>query len=130
MKIVGASESLKCKLMSGKFKDVALRWYMSLPRLSITSYQDLTRKMIHHFSSRKHRKVNATSMFNILQRPSETLRVYMVRFNVETIKVSHPNQEMFVGAFQNGLKVDHSDDHKETSAHQICWKKPLIWLTN
>ena len=38
MAIVAPSDSLKCKLMAGTFKDVALRWYMSLPRLSITSY--------------------------------------------------------------------------------------------
>lgn len=31
----------------------------------------------------------------------------MAGFNEETIKVSHPNKEIFVGAFQNGLKVDH-----------------------
>lgn len=30
MSIVGAFNSLKCKLMMGTFKDVALRWYMSL----------------------------------------------------------------------------------------------------
>lgn len=28
-------------------------------------------------------------------------------FNEDTIKVSHPNWEMFMGAFQSGLKVGH-----------------------
>lgn len=31
----------------------------------------------------------------------------MTRFNEETFKVSHPNQEMFVGVFQHGLKAGH-----------------------
>src|ERR1044072_425084 len=39
------------------------------------------------------------------QRPSESLRDFMARFNEETIKVSHPNQEIFVAAFQHGLKA-------------------------
>lgn len=30
---------------------------------------------------------------------------YMARFNEETIKVSHLNQEMFVGVFQHDLKA-------------------------
>ncbi|MCI42139.1 hypothetical protein A2U01_0063375, partial [Trifolium medium] len=36
--IIGAEEHLKCKLLSGTFKDAALRWYMNLPRNSITGY--------------------------------------------------------------------------------------------
>ena len=51
MAIVAPSDSLKCKLIAGTFKDVALRWFMSLPQLSITSYQDLTKKLIQHFSA-------------------------------------------------------------------------------
>lgn len=106
MEIVRASNSVKCKFMVGTFKDVALNWYMSHPRLSVSSYQDLTRKMVQDFSASKHRKVTTTSFFNVLQGPSESLQKYIARFNEETIKVSHP-KEMFVGAFQNGLKVDH-----------------------
>ena len=104
MPIVGASDSLKYKLIVGTFKDVALRWYMSLPRLSVISNQDLTKKMVQHVFASKHRKVTTTSLFNIHQGASESLREYMVRFNEETIKLSHPYQEMFIGAFQNGLR--------------------------
>jgi hypothetical protein len=32
---------------------------------------------------------------------------YLARFSEATIKVSNPNQEMFVSAFHNGLKVGH-----------------------
>lgn len=34
----------------------------------------------------------------------------MPQFNEETIKVSNPNQEMFVGVFQNILKADHFNE--------------------
>ncbi|MCI38757.1 hypothetical protein A2U01_0059986 [Trifolium medium] len=33
--IIGATKHLKCKLLSGTFKEAALRWYMNLPRNSI-----------------------------------------------------------------------------------------------
>jgi len=33
--VVGAAESLNCKLLEGTFKDVALRWYMNLLHFSI-----------------------------------------------------------------------------------------------
>lgn len=80
---------------------------MSLSRLSVTRYQDLTKIMVYNFSASKHRKVTTTSFFNVRERPSEYLQEYMVRLNKETIKVSHPNKEIFVGDFQNGLKADH-----------------------
>lgn len=68
-----------------------LRWYMSLPHHSVVSYQDLTKKMVHHFSVSKHCKVSTTSLFNVRQAQSESLREYSARFNEEIIKVSHPN---------------------------------------
>lgn len=36
--ITGAPDSLKWKLLSDTYKDTSLRWYMSLPKLSITNY--------------------------------------------------------------------------------------------
>lgn len=105
MAIVGASVSLKCKIMDGTFKEGALRRYMSLPRFSIINYQDLTKKIVQHFSTSKHRKVSTTSLFNVRQRHAESLQEYMEILNEETIKVSHRNQEMFVRAFQHNLKV-------------------------
>lgn len=48
-----------------------------------------------------------TKFFNIPQNPFEYLRKYLTRFNEVTINVVYPNQEMFIGAFKNGLKVGH-----------------------
>ena len=45
MAVVGAADSLKCKLLVGTFSNVALRWYIILPRFSIVSYQDMIRKL-------------------------------------------------------------------------------------
>jgi hypothetical protein len=104
MAVVGAPDSLKCKLLAGTLSDAALRWYMNLPQFSVLSYQDMTRKLIQQFSPSRHQKVPATSLFNVRQGHSESLRDYLARFNDTTIKVINPNQEVFVGAFQNGLR--------------------------
>jgi len=104
MAVVGATSSLKCKLLTGTFTDAALRWYMNLPRLSIVGYQDMTRKRIQQFSASKHRKLSSTSLFNVRQGQIESLRDYLARFNNATIKVINPNQEVFVGPFQNDLR--------------------------
>jgi hypothetical protein len=46
-------------------------------------------------------------MFSLRQGSFETLREYLARFSEATIKVSNPNQEMFVAAFHNGLRAGH-----------------------
>lgn len=74
MAIIGASDSLKCKLMDQTFKEGAFRWYMSLPRFSVNNYQELTKKIIQHFSVGKHRKMSTISLFNVQQRHPESLR--------------------------------------------------------
>jgi len=105
MAVVGAADSLKCKLLAGTFNDAALRWYMNLPRFSIISYHDMIQKLSQQFSASRHRKVSSNNLFNVRQGQSESLRNYLARFNDSTIKVSNPNQELFVGAFQNGLRA-------------------------
>jgi hypothetical protein len=108
--IIGASEHLKCKLLSNIFKDVALRWYMNLPKHSIENYADFHRKFLHQFAGSKHIQVTATSLFGIRQDQSEFLREYLARFSEATIKISNPNKEMFVAAFQNGLKAEQFNE--------------------
>jgi len=130
MAVVGAADSLKCNLLDGTFSDAALRWYTSLLRFSIISYQDMVRKLSQHAS--RHRKVSSNSMFNVRQGHSESLRAYLGRFNDSTIKVSNPNQELFVGAFQNGLRAGQfneslaqkpADSMEEIMAHAKCYIK-------
>jgi len=65
----------------------------------------MTRTLIQQFSANRDRKVSYTSLFNILQGENESLRDYLARYNEATIKVVNPNQELFVGAFQNGLRA-------------------------
>jgi hypothetical protein len=91
MAVVGAPDSLKCKLLAGTFSGTALRWYMNLPRFSILRYLNMTRKLIQQFSASRHRKVPATSLFNVRQGHNESLRDYLARFNDTTIKVINPN---------------------------------------
>jgi hypothetical protein len=108
--IIGTTDHLKCKLLSGTLKEAALRWYMNLPKHSIESWVDLQRKFIQQFSGSKHIKVTTTSLFATRQNHAKTLREYLARFSEATIKVSNPNQEMFVSTFHNGLKAGHFNE--------------------
>lgn len=39
MTIICVLDSLKCKVLSDIFKEASPRWFMNLPRISVTSYQ-------------------------------------------------------------------------------------------
>jgi hypothetical protein len=72
---------------------------------SVTGYTNFHKKLTHQFFGSKHVQVTATALFGIRQRHGESLREFLARFSEETIKVTNPNQEMFVVAFLNGLKA-------------------------
>ncbi|MCI22531.1 hypothetical protein A2U01_0043707 [Trifolium medium] len=83
---------------------------MNLPRNSITGYEDFHRKFINQLSGSKHVRVTATTLFGIHQGHNENLSEYLARFSEATIKVSNPNHEIFVAAFQNGLNARHFNE--------------------
>lgn len=110
MTTIEATNSLKYKLMVDTLKDVVLHWYMSLLRFFITNYHNLYMKVIYHFYTNKHKKVSTTSLFNVCQGNTKSLWEYLAHFDKETMKVSHPNQEIFIGDFQNDLKAGHFNE--------------------
>lgn len=83
---------------------------MGIPCAFITYYQELVRKLVHQFAASFHTKMSTSSMSNIRQDSSESLRDYLNRFNEVTIKVAPQNQEMFVGEFQNELRTGHFNE--------------------
>lgn len=117
MAIIGAPYSLKFKLLSRSFKDAALRWYTCLSRSSINNDQELVKKLVHHFAASHHRKMYPTTLFNIRQGPSKSLRDSLAHFNEATIKVVSPNQEIFFRVFKNGFKERH---FKESLAQKLA----------
>lgn len=78
--------------------------------------------MANQFAVYRHREMSATNMFNIHQDPTESLKKYFALFNEVTIKDVHPNQNMFVGAFQNELKVGFLLDPLPID-RQLHWRR-------
>lgn len=62
------------------------------------------------FRASCHRKMFIANMFKIRQGPSESLKDHLALFSEATIRVIPPNQEIFVGELQNGLKARHFNE--------------------
>lgn len=67
----------------------------------------LMRKLVHQFAESKHMKMSTTNLFNVHQGTIESMMKYLVEFNEAIIKIVHSKKEMFVRAFQNGLRSGH-----------------------
>lgn len=91
MEIIGVFYSLKCKIFSNTFKDVALWWYIGFPQFSVTNYQYLVRKVAHQFTA---------SMRGKMVPPT---------FSAFT-KVVHPNLEMLVWVILNMPRAWHFNE--------------------
>lgn len=63
-----------------------------------------------------------TILFNILQGPYKYLKKYITYFNKMKIKVIHPNQDLFVGAFQNGPKEGYLNESLDLKANNFLGK--------
>ncbi|CAJ2644717.1 unnamed protein product [Trifolium pratense] len=107
--IINAPEHLKCKLLAGTFKDVALRWYMNLPRNSIESYADFHKKFVHQFAGSKHVKVTSTSLFSIRQNHGESLRSFLARFSEATIKEINKRAECYIKGEESNAEKRQRD---------------------
>lgn len=83
---------------------------MVLPCASVNRYHELVRKLVPEFTASRHMTMSTIILFNIRQGPSESSRDYLALFNEATIKVFPPNQEMFVCAPKNGLKMGHFNE--------------------
>lgn len=65
MIIIRAPNFLNYKLFFDTFRNTTFRWCMGLPKLLVTNYQDLVKKIVHQFSISKHQKLTTTGLFNI-----------------------------------------------------------------
>ncbi|XP_073039411.1 uncharacterized protein [Primulina eburnea] len=98
------TDRIKCKVFLTTLVDSAQRWFDGLAPLSIKSFEDFQKAFLHHFSSSKKYKKTAFSLFEVRQRPEESLRMYNKRFNKVALDVPTCAAETKTTAFTQGLK--------------------------
>ncbi|GAU41091.1 hypothetical protein TSUD_139940 [Trifolium subterraneum] len=103
MFISGADDALSCKIFAGNLKDVAHKWIAGLPTRSVTSFEDLATRFVAQFAANSQKPFLVADLFDVRQRPTEPLKNYLARFNSATLKVTEPNEDIFVMAFEKGL---------------------------
>ncbi|XP_075486336.1 uncharacterized protein LOC142525939 [Primulina tabacum] len=96
-------DQIKCKVFLTTLIDSAQRWFEGLAPQSILSFEDFQKVFLHQFSSSKKYKRTAFSLFEVKQRPEETLRAYIKRLNRVALDVPACAPETKTTAFTQGL---------------------------
>ncbi|XP_071925708.1 uncharacterized protein [Coffea arabica] len=106
MRLQTAVDEVRCKTFPMFLKGKARLWFQGLKPGSIRSFPELARQFAAQFVSSKVYARNATHLMSIRQRPEESLRNFMTRFNAESLQVRDKNEKVVMVAFTNGLRVE------------------------
>ncbi|XP_071907805.1 uncharacterized protein [Coffea arabica] len=106
MRLQTAADEVRCKTFSMFLKGKARLWFQGLKPGSIRSFPELARQFAAQFVSSKVYARNATHLMSIRQRPDESLRNFMTRFNAESLQVRDKDEKVVMAAFTNGLRVE------------------------
>ncbi|KAL0396845.1 UNVERIFIED_CONTAM: hypothetical protein Scaly_0132900 [Sesamum calycinum] len=92
-----------CKVFRTTLSKRALAWFNQLPAGTISSFEQLTQRFLHHFSMNKRVPKTAAFLFTMRQRENESLRDYMQRFVEAVHEVPHVNHELLAIIIQQNL---------------------------
>ncbi|KAJ0588958.1 putative retrotransposon gag domain-containing protein [Helianthus annuus] len=99
-------EACLCKGFGSTLTGSALKWLLSLPPYSITSFANLVNLFNNHFScSRKFERLTS-DLYRITQGHNESLRDYITKFSKESLDIPNLDIATAVEAFKMGLLRD------------------------
>ncbi|GAB2298918.1 hypothetical protein Dimus_038544 [Dionaea muscipula] len=104
MQLFNVDDPVMCRTFPSTFKGAARKWYASLTLGSISRFSQLRDAFIGHFASSCAFSRAAPSLFSIRQRPDESLRKFMARFNKTYIQIPGLSGEVAAVTLQTGLR--------------------------
>ncbi|XP_057747487.1 uncharacterized protein LOC130966682 [Arachis stenosperma] len=123
MYITDASDATRCKAFPTTLTKTTIKWFDSLPPMSITSFDDLTKNFLAKFSIQKDKTKHALSLLGIKQGARESLRGYMERFNKACLDIQNLPTKAAIMSLINGLRegpFSHSISKKyPTSLNEV-----------
>ncbi|XP_043699992.1 uncharacterized protein LOC122650662 [Telopea speciosissima] len=99
-----ALDAIMCRAFPSTLKGAARQWFNRLPPRSLSNFTDLGRAFLAHFvSSRVHKKI-AANLLAIKQRPNESIRGFLTRFNKEALEVRNLDPIVKFQALRSGIR--------------------------
>ncbi|XP_074315494.1 uncharacterized protein LOC141651694 [Silene latifolia] len=110
-------EACMCKGFGSTLSGPALRWLVSLPNRSISTFANQVNAFTQQFASSRKPQKHAGDLYRIVQGASKTIGEYNTRFNNEKLAVRECDVSTAVEAFRRGLHHE-SDLYKQLTMHR------------
>ncbi|GFY96576.1 hypothetical protein Acr_11g0008820 [Actinidia rufa] len=104
MSLQGCSDEVMCKAFSATLKGPARSWFRKLSPGTVDSFGDLSRLFVANFMSCRNRQKNASHLFTIHQKETESLKDFVKRFNQAILEVEDPSDKVIIMAMMEGLR--------------------------
>ncbi|GFZ17391.1 hypothetical protein Acr_26g0006610 [Actinidia rufa] len=104
MPLQGCSDEVMCKAFSVTLKGPARSWFRKLSPGTIDSFGELSRLFVANFMSCRNRQKNASHLFTVHQKETESLKDFVKRFNQAILEVEDPSDKVIIMAMMEGLR--------------------------
>ncbi|GFZ16797.1 hypothetical protein Acr_26g0000670 [Actinidia rufa] len=105
MSLQGCSDEVMCKAFSATLKGPARSWFRKLSPGTIDSFGELSRLFVANFMSCRNRQKNASHLFTVHQKETESLKDFVKRFNQAILEVEDPSDKVIIMAMMEGLRL-------------------------
>ncbi|GFS45151.1 hypothetical protein Acr_00g0094470 [Actinidia rufa] len=93
MSLQGCSDEVMCNAFSATLKGPARSWFQKLSPGTIDSFGELSRLFVANFMSCRNRQKNASHLFTVHQKETESLKDFVKRFNQAILEVEDPSDK-------------------------------------
>jgi Retrotransposon gag protein len=99
-------EACLCKGFGSTLTGSALKWLLSLPPYSISSFSQLINMFNGQFSCSRTFEKSTSDLYRVTQSSNETLRDFITKFTKESLEIPNLDMATAVEAFKSGLTKD------------------------
>ncbi|PSS08082.1 Sarcolemmal membrane-associated protein [Actinidia chinensis var. chinensis] len=99
----GCSDEVMCKAFSATLKGSTRSWFRKLLPGTIDSFGNLSQLFVANFMSCKNRQKNASHLFTVHQKETESLKDFVKRFNQTVLEVEDPSDKVVIMEMMEGL---------------------------
>ena len=109
MELHGYQDPVRCRPFATTLKGPALAWFNRIPPSSISLFIELSIVFVSHVIGAKTYRKPSYHLLTSKQGSQESLKSYVQRFNVESLKIDIPDENFTITAFIAGLGVQLKD---------------------
>ena len=103
MNVYDVDDAMCCRYFLATLRDIAQKWFNSLPNGSITSFLQLAKLFSTRFVAGKRERKTSIHIAKVQQAKGEDLKEYVMRFNRGAILIPDLQDGIAYVAFLNGL---------------------------